>query len=242
MVFKSLALFYIIGFLIAQHLKRNDLADVMWGLAFIIIAFNLSSNILALSMISLWGLRLSLHIGLRFLKHENEDQRYQNFRKNWGSWQAAGAFIQVFALQGLLSLLISLPIFYYPELKEFTLINYIGVSIFAIGLGFEALADLQLKNFIKSSKIKGQLCTAGLWNYSRHPNYFGEVLLWVGFYISSLSQDTPLFTVIGPLTISFLILKVSGVPMTEKFMSKRKGFSEYKKTTSIFIPWFKKKI
>jgi len=240
MVFKSLAVFYLIGFLTATKLKRNDLADVMWGLAFIIIAFNLTSNPIALTMVSAWGLRLSIHIGLRFLKHNNEDQRYKSFREKWGKWQALGSFFQVFLLQSVLSIIVSLPIFYYPSISDFNTLNYLGCFIFLIGFVIELIADKQLKDFIKNSKTKGGLCKIGLWNYSRHPNYFGEVLLWIGFYISSLSQNTPLITILGPLTISFLILKVSGVPMTEKFMEKRKGFKEYKKTTSKFIPWFKK--
>ena len=242
MVFESLALFYFVGFLLAQKIKRNDLADVMWGLAFVIIAVNSSNNWIALTMVSIWGIRLSLHIGLRFLKHNEEDQRYNSFRKNWGKRQIIGAFFQVFLLQSLLSLIVSLPIFYYPSIDEFTYFNYLGCVIFVIGFLIEVIADFQLKQFIKKSTSKGSLCTNGLWNYSRHPNYFGEVLLWIGFYISSLTTQTPLFTILGPLTIGFLILKVSGVPMTEKFMSKRKGFKKYVETTSKFIPWFKKKI
>lgn len=113
----------------------------------------------------------------------------------------------------------------------------IGFVVWMIGFTFESVGDKQLKEFIANPENKGKIMDQGLWAYSRHPNYFGEVTQWWGLFIIALSVPFGIWSIIGPLTITFLILKVSGVPMLEKSFVGKPGWEEYKKKTSVFIPW-----
>ncbi len=239
MVYVSFFSLFVIGFLTAQILKRNDLADVLWGLSFGILALGFMLNTLAMWLILAWSLRLSFHIGTRFKKHIKEDERYAAFRKKWGNWQTTGAFLQVFVLQSLLALIVALPIIYYQQALN-AWYNYLGLALWIFGFSFEVIADWQLKKFL--CKKTGKACNIGLWKYSRHPNYFGEVVLWWGFYLLTLNPATPWFVVLGPIMINILILKVSGVSMLEKRMQNNPKYTEYLKTTSRFFPWFQKKL
>jgi steroid 5-alpha reductase family enzyme len=117
--------------------------------------------------------------------------------------------------------------------------NFIGIIVWLIGFYFEATADKQLKEFIKNPKNKGKIMQSGLWAYSRHPNYFGEVTMWWGIWLLNLNPNW--WTILGPLTITFLILKVSGVPLLEKKYQGNSEFEDYKKRVSVFIPWKPKK-
>jgi steroid 5-alpha reductase family enzyme len=110
----------------------------------------------------------------------------------------------------------------------------VGVLVWLVGFYFEAVGDWQLKKFIKNPENKGKIMQSGLWAYSRHPNYFGEVTMWWGIWLLNFSQNW--WTVVGPMTITFLILKVSGVPLLEKKYEGNKEFEDYKKRTSIFLP------
>ena len=106
---------------------------------------------------------------------------------------------------------------------------------------FESIGDSQLKYFLQNPTNKGKIITTGLWKYTRHPNYFGEVVLWWGIWFLSLSTSYGLISLISPITITFLILKVSGIPMLEKKYEGRKDFETYKQKTNSFFPWFSKK-
>jgi steroid 5-alpha reductase family enzyme len=123
----------------------------------------------------------------------------------------------------------------------FGFFDYVGVFVWIIGFIFESVGDAQLKNFISDPQNKGKLMRSGLWQYTRHPNYFGEVMQWWGLWLVSLSVPNGIYFIFGPLTITYLILKVSGVPMLEKKMEENPDFADYKRTTSVFIPWFKNK-
>lgn len=233
-------------FLLAILRKRNDLADIAWGLGFVIVAFlsliekNFSSlrSIIVFVLVFLWGLRLSTHIFLRN-KGKKEDFRYKNWREQWGKNWLLKTYIQVFLLQGVFLFIISLPISFlgvfenYPSLN---LLDFIGIFIWTIGFLFEAIADYQLLIFKSDTKNKGKIMNKGLWQYSRHPNYFGEVTLWWGIFIICLNAKNGFFSIVGPLTISFLILKVSGIPLLEAKYQGNKLFEEYKRKTSAFFP------
>ncbi len=116
--------------------------------------------------------------------------------------------------------------------------DLLGVLLWILGFCFEFVADWQLDRFIKNPDNRGKIMDQGLWRYSRHPNYFGEVTMWWGIYILALSVPWGWLSIIGPLTISYIILFVSGVPMTERFMEDNPAFADYKRRTSAFIPWF----
>jgi steroid 5-alpha reductase family enzyme len=214
--------------------KRNDIADIAWGLGFIVIAFlNLLINpsfklLISATLILIWGSRLALHIYQRN-KNKKEDKRYLQFKKS--------PYVRVFLTQGLLMWLISWPVINSAgTLKWF---NLIGVLIWAIGFYFESRSDRELQEFKSDPKNKGKVLQSGLWAYSRHPNYFGEVTMWWGIWLLNLSPIW--WTIVGPITITYLILKVSGIPLLEKRYQGNPEFEEYKKKVSIFIPWFPKK-
>lgn len=232
-----------LGFVASLFLKRNDIADSMWGIGFLIIAIytflqgpQSFVSYMVTGCVLLWSLRLSLHIYSRN-KNKTEDYRYKAWREAWGKWFYVRSYLQVFLLQGVLMILISFPVIaintYTQELAWFHLV---GVAVFLIGLFFESVGDWQLKQFIANPENKGRIMQTGLWQYTRHPNYFGEVTLWWGVWIMSLGTPLGLWMVVGPLTITILILGVSGVPMLERKMRENPDFDEYRKRVSVFFP------
>lgn len=223
--------------------KRNDVADIAWGMGFVIVAwvsfllagFSIKALLVNI-LVTIWGSRLAFHI-YRRNKSKPEDTRYMEWRKSWKNFYLR-SYLQVFLLQGLLLFLIALPVIFinYSVSNTLGILEIIGFTIWLIGFYFESTGDKQLKEFISDPKNKGKLMTEGLWKYSRHPNYFGEVTQWWGIFIIGISISNSLFTIIGPLTITFLILFVSGVPLLEKKYKGRPDFEDYKKRTSVFIP------
>lgn len=165
------------------------------------------------------------------------------FRKAWGKWVVPRAFLQVYMLQGALMFLIALPfILLEGAAKPVNAVLYvIGLFVFATGFAFESIGDAQLKAFLKQPENRGKIMSTGLWRYTRHPNYFGEATLWWGIFLIALSGGVTPFALIGPVTITLLLLFVSGVPLLEKSMKDKPGYAEYAAKTSIFVPWFPKK-
>ncbi|MEI6213302.1 MAG: DUF1295 domain-containing protein [Desulfuromonadales bacterium] len=239
-------LLYMTGWFIAAQIRgRNDIADVAWGLGFILVAFvslfsgNVYSprGLLVSGLVLVWGLRLALHIHSRN-RGRGEDPRYRKWREEWGTWFVLRSFLQVFMLQGMLLLMVAVPIVFTNTAAAAPLgwLDLLGLAVWLYGFGFEAVGDWQLLMFIRDPGNKGKLMTFGLWRYSRHPNYFGEVTLWWGIWLMTLALPGGWLTVVGPLTITFLILKISGIPMLEKPYEDRADFQEYKRRTSAFFP------
>lgn len=232
-------------FMVSLLKKRNDVADVAWGLGFVLMAwtsFLLAENfdwriLLVCSLVSIWGLRLAWHIHKRN-KHKTEDYRYLAWRKEWGKYFYLRSYLQVYLLQGFLLFLIVLPVLIINKNSSANLgwLDLVGLAIWLLGFYFEAVGDAQLAKFIQNPANKGKLMQNGLWAYTRHPNYFGEVTQWWGIWLIALSVHDALFTIIGPVTITFLILKVSGIPLLEKKMAENPEFAEYKKRVSMFLP------
>ncbi len=232
-------------FIISLIKKRNDIADIAWGIGFVLlswVSFYLSEmnglrGFLVSLLVTIWGTRLALHIYLRN-RGKSEDYRYHQWRMDWGKWFFLRSYFQVYLLQGLLLFLIAMPVLLINDNSgsPIGIIDVIGVALWFFGFYFEMKGDAELSRFIKDPSNNGKLLTSGLWSYSRHPNYFGEVTQWWGIWIIALAVPNGFFSLIGPLTITFLILKVSGVPMLEKRMEQNPEFAEYKKTTSMFIP------
>jgi steroid 5-alpha reductase family enzyme len=232
-------------FVVSLIRKRNDVADVAWGLGFVLMtwaSFFLSGDsgirgMLVGVLVSIWGLRLAWHIHRRN-KGKAEDYRYLAWRKEWGKWFYIRSYFQVYLLQGLFLFLIVSPVLLINKNAgpSLVLLDFLGVAVWLVGFYFEALGDAQLARFIKNPENKGKLMQSGLWAYTRHPNYFGEVVQWWGLWLIALSVPGAWLGIVGPMTITFLILKVSGVPMLEKKLEGNPEFAEYKRKTSIFIP------
>jgi steroid 5-alpha reductase family enzyme len=236
----------------ALLLKKNDLADVLWGPAFILTALaaaiwgvpdglsSLSDRATAiLILLTAWAVRLFIHVGWRNLSHKTEDVRYNNWRKAWGRNWLWRSYLQVFVLQPLILYLFLTPVLLTIAEARSTNLSWIsglGLIVAVSGFLFEAIADEQLRRFKRNSENKGKLMTEGLWSWSRHPNYFGEVLQWWGIWIMVIDLPLGWATVVSPIGVTYLILRVSGVSMLEDLMKFRPGFSEYARRTSIFIP------
>jgi steroid 5-alpha reductase family enzyme len=232
-------------FALSQYKGRNDIADVAWGLGFIVAAAaSLATGaacswrgILLFGLVLMWGLRLALHIHARNAGR-GEDPRYRQWREAWGRWFVLRSFLQVFMLQGVLLVIVSLPVIHanVSPSGPFAALDVLGLLLWLAGFLFEAVGDGQLLAHMRNPKNKGQLMTAGLWRYTRHPNYFGEVTLWWGLWLIACGAQDGWRTVIGPLTLTFLILKVSGIPMLERRYAGRADYEAYKRRTSAFLP------
>ncbi len=256
-LFFPVTILYLLGFVIALKKNDNSIADIIWGLGFLVISwtsFVISSSpltiqsLLLLIMVTLWSLRLSLHIFTRN-KGKSEDYRYKQWRQSWGKWVVIRSFFQVFVLQMGLLLIISSPIWvsfliHSTEQKtsSMSLLTIIGFFIWATGFTIETVADIQLRTFItqkNTGKTSSRFLSSGLWKFSRHPNYFGESVLWWGIYLVAIDLtglDHTWWTVIGPITITFLVRFVSGVPLLEKKYQGNAEWEQYAAKTSIFFP------
>ena len=249
--FLFLLVYFSVFFLIGQKIKNNSIVDFGLGLGFILVALinilNTQEITVALvvisSLILLWGTRLSYHIGKRNFG-KGEDYRYVEMRKKWGNKEKINAFFKVYMLQAFIMYIVSFPIIFvsnYP-LENFSYFSMIGRFVWVIGFAFEVIADYQLRKFKKNIDNKGRILKTGLWKYSRHPNYFGESLMWWGIFIISLNDIMGVLSIISPILITFLLVFVSGVPLLEEKYKNNEEFKEYAKITSVFIPWFNKKI
>ena len=242
--------FMIFMFILAQLLKNNSIVDIGWGIGFILITLILLitkmsvdlKEIILSAMILIWGARLSLHIFIR-ARGKGEDFRYAQWRKDWGKNAVLYAFIKVFLLQGLIMIFIALPIMveFSSNNDKLNPFSFIGVLIFVFGLIFESIGDFQMYYFKKNPENKGKIIKSGLWKFTRHPNYFGEAVLWWGIGIFTISSDLWLISFIGPLILNLLLVFVSGVPLLEKKYEGNKEWEDYKKVTPMFVPFFGKK-
>jgi steroid 5-alpha reductase family enzyme len=240
-------------FFLAVKFKRNDFADVIWGpgmllasLGGLTLSWWLNPQFqftkldgLALILLTLWSLRLFFHLGIRTLSHDQEDIRYQKMRENWkDSWKIQ-SYLKVFVLQGFLMIVNVCPVLWIlgSQDKSLTGFSLLATALWLVGFVIESLSDYQLKEFKKNPINRGQLIRSGLWGWSRHPNYFGEILQWWALFLLALPLSGGIYTIIGPLMITFFLVKVSGIPLLERNMQSRSGFEDYKNTTSLLIPW-----
>ncbi|MGM0496024.1 MAG: DUF1295 domain-containing protein [Bacillota bacterium] len=245
--------YFIVFFIVATIIKNNSIVDIGWGLGFVLVAWALffigDTSVLTIEkiivniMVSFWGLRLFYHI-LKRNAYQEEDFRYKKWREEWGKWVVLRAFFQIFMLQGAFMYLVGIGVFYINMVEvtrnTYLILLILGVIIWLIGYLFEVIGDRQLKQHIANKNKTQKLMTYGLWKYTRHPNYFGEALLWWGIFIFVLGTNSPFALIVSPLIITLLLRFVSGVPMLEKKMSKNDGWDEYADKTNAFIPWFPK--
>ena len=242
----------ILLWVISLIIKDASIVDIFWGMGFVIsgwVFFLLtpdgfaSRKLLLMILVTLWGLRLSVHIGRRNIG-KGEDYRYQKWRReNGGQWWWR-SFFKVFLLQGILMWVISTPLLlaqYYAEPNKLTWLDFLGVSIWGIGFFFEAFGDWQLAQFKANPANEGKLLTSGVWRYTRHPNYFGDAAQWWGYYLIALATGSGWWSVFSPVIMSFLLRNVSGVTLLERSLKESKpGYAEYVASTNAFIPWFPK--
>jgi steroid 5-alpha reductase family enzyme len=232
-------------FLVAQSLRNNSIVDIGWGFGFIVVvAAQFIQNpvvdpakILMTACLVIWVLRLATHI-LRRNWGKPEDFRYAAMRKRWGRHAAVKAFFSVFMLQGLLLLAVSFPVtvlFAAPP-RPLTVLDLAGALVFLFGFLFETIGDAQLAAHVADPANRGRLMTRGLWSLTRHPNYFGEATLWWGIALIALSSPRGWAAFLGPVTITLLLLFVSGVPLLEKKYAGRPDWEEYKKATPKLFP------
>ena len=236
--------------IISIYLKDSSIVDIVWGLGFIVIAitnslyFEINSirQLLILIVVTIWGARLSGYLAIRNA-NKPEDWRYQKFRQNAGDIYWLTSYFKVFLLQGAIMCFISLPmvvIFGDNNPSSLTIIDYLGVSIFFIGLLTEGIADAQMYIFKKnhaSSTTKEAVLDTGLWKYSRHPNYLGEIVLWFGIGIIGFSSEYGYLSLISPLLLTFIMIKISGVSMLEsELINTKPKYHEYISNTSSLFP------
>ena len=243
-------LYTTIWFLYSVIKKRNDVADIAWGTGFVVISVYLffsSQNPTVLAtcvygLVTVWGVRLSIHIYARN-KNKPEDFRYQQMRNKWGNSVLFQTYCKVFLLQGFLLLIIASPLLMVNSVttEVWNAYTFLGLGIWLIGFLFQAIGDWQLQQFCKYKK-PGEIMQSGLWKYTRHPNYFGEIAMWWGIFCMIIPSVDNWYSIIGPITISYLLIFISGVPLMEKKYIGNSIYELYKKRTPMLIPWFPKKV
>ncbi len=202
-----------------------------------------SRRLLVAGLVSTWGVRLIAHLLPRVFEGAGEDARYREIRAQWGD-RAHRNFFLFYQAQGVLAVVLSIPFLIAASdpSPELGLIEASAVLVTLVALAFETLADRQLHRFRLEANHRGKTCRAGLWKYSRHPNYFFEWLVWCGFGLLALPSPGGLFAIGSPLILLYLITRVTGIPPSEEQALRRRGddYREYQRTTSAFVPWFPK--
>lgn len=238
--------------LVSLVLKDSSIVDIFWGAGFVVttwISFLLTPDgfetrkwLLSL-LVTVWGLRLSLHILVRNWG-KGEDFRYQAWRKEADAAWWWRSFFKVFLLQGILMWIISAPLFaaqYTAQPARLIWLDYLAIPIWLIGFFFEAVGDWQLTRFRANPANKGNVLNTGVWHYTRHPNYFGDATQWWAYYLVSVAAGG-WWTIFSPIIMTTLLLRVSGAALLEKSLKEEKPqYKEYIETTSEFIPWFPRK-
>jgi steroid 5-alpha reductase family enzyme len=239
----------VILWLVSLRTRDVSIVDIFWGLGVAavvdIAAFVGQSGgprtSAVLFLVNLWGLRLAAHIWAR---HKGEDHRYVAMRQAFGRKWWWLSLIQVFLLQAILIWFVPAPLVAAVLYAHMPMgwLDYAGFVVAALALLFESLADFQLAAFRADPGSQGKVMDRGLWGWSRHPNYFGEALMWWGYFAVGFGASHQWWLILSPLLMTFLLLQVSGVALMEDKMDQRRpGYADYKRRVSAFVPWPKKK-
>ncbi len=240
-------------FVVALRLGRHAVVDIVWGLGFVAVAAtswllsategNGLRRVVLLAMVTLWGVRLALHIAARS-RGQGEDPRYEALLDKAGDGsRKLHALRSIYLTQGMVLWFVSLPV----QVGMFASagmgwLAWTGVGLWAVGLFFEAVGDHQLAAFRADPASRGKVLDTGLWRYTRHPNYFGDACVWWGIYLASASAWPGVLTVLSPLFMTYLLANGTGKPLLEKGMaSTRPGYARYVSRTSGFVPMPPKK-
>jgi steroid 5-alpha reductase family enzyme len=244
----------ILLWLLSLALRDSSIVDVFWGTGFVVVTWAafllgdegyLPRKVLLAGLVTLWGLRLSIHI-LRRNWDKPEDFRYAKWREENGArWWWISLF-KVFLLQGVLLWIISAPLVaaeVSPTPTSLGVMEALAVVIWAIGFFFESVGDWQLARFKADPANRGKLLDRGVWRYTRHPNYFGDAAQWWAYYVMAAPSGWGAWTIFSPLIMTFLLVRVSGVGLLEKTLKDSKpGYREYMERTSAFVPWFPRRV
>lgn len=227
-----------------------SIVNIAWGIGFVAVAlvdFILGEGyiwrkVLVVTVVSIWALRLVDHLATRFLP-EKDDPRYQLLLRQWPYPNYPTLqVLSLFLLQGCLITILSLPFALMSQdvLPFFSTYEVFGLLLWMVGVVGESVADRQLEQFKQNPAYKGQVCEWGLWKYSRHPNYFFEWIVWLGFCLMALSAPFGLLSIVAPILMLCLLLKGSGIPLNEAqaLDSKGEAYRDYQRRTSSFFPWF----
>lgn len=244
--------FFALLWLISLPLKNASIVDIFWGFGFVLSAWVsffltpqgfVTRKIVLLVLVTIWGLRLTLHILTRNWG-KPEDFRYQVWRKENGSAWWWRSFFKVFVLQAFLMWLVAAPLLaaqYFPTPDRLIWLDYLAIPLWLIGFFFEAVGDLQLRRFIANPANKSKVLQTGVWRYTRHPNYFGDATQWWAFYLIALATGG-WWTIFSPIIMTTLLTRVSGARLLEKtLVNEKPGYKEYVEATNEFVPWFPKK-
>jgi steroid 5-alpha reductase family enzyme len=244
--FGAVVLLAAVAWLLGTVKRDVSIVDSIWPLFFLLaaIAYISSAELtgprvtLLVVLVAIWALRLSTYLTWRNWG-EPEDRRYQDIRQRNEPGFGWKSLYLVFGLQGLLAWIIAFPVYVgATEPSPLNALDYAGASLWTFGLVFESVADWQLARFKADPNHRGEVLDTGLWRYTRHPNYFGEATLWWGIYLIALAADG-WWTVFGPLLMTVLLLKVSGVTLLEADIQERRpGYRAYIERTNAFFPWY----
>jgi len=230
---------------IAQYKNDTSIANFTWGggvmlvslYTFFTLSLFLPRQIIVTLMITMWASRLIIHV---YKRYTGNDPRFLSWK--WQGFKALvintiwifGQTIMI-AIMGYPAVIINM-----STVSGLTVLDGIGVCVWIFGFIFEMISDHQLFMFMSNPTNKGRVMRYGLWRYSRHPNYFGEILMWWGIFIIALSVPYGWAAIIAPVTISILLIFITGIPWIEKTMEANSEYQEYKEKTSMLIPWFAK--
>lgn len=241
------AIFMTLWYVMGQYAKRIDLIDAGWALLLVYLSglalmLHGSPGVIewvVFGFVAVWGLRLFWHIAARLQASSREDARYAAYREKWGSSFAVKSFFRLFMVQALLAVLVTAPVVAVVTRQHelITWVAAVGFGVWGLGIVFEAVADLQLSQFLarKAGRQPDDIMDKGLWKYSRHPNYFGEIMAWTGAAIVALSASQ-WWGLLGPVVLTIALVKISGIPPIEKRYRDNKKYQDYKAKTSALIP------
>lgn len=236
-----------------QTKKDNSLGNFTWGGMVMIVTlytffttpYSGSRQSIATAMIMLWGIRLIIYIYMRYKK--GADPRFVAWQNQWGKYALVISIGWIVLANGFMGIIMSLPsaLINKSVLGNLTFLDYIAICFWTIGFIIESVSDYQLYSFNKQQHhfpfMKEKILDTGLWRYSRHPNYFGEIVMWWALYLLALSVPHGWLTIVSPLAVTTTLLFVTGIPLLEKSMAGNSAYQEYKKRTSILIPMRPKK-
>lgn len=246
-LFATIAVFFVL-WLISLRTRNAAIADVYWGPGFVVIASvtlmtnatTSTSQIAFAALVGLWGIRLGFHLWFRHRANPTEDRRYALMRQRGGKNWPLKSLFSVFMIQAVIQWLVALPI--HLAMAPWAgsppgMTGRLGIFVFAVGIMLETLADAALMRFKRKAENKGRLLTEGLFAWVRHPNYFGEALVWTGLALFSYGSSGAEIVFLSPVLITFLIIYVSGIPPLEAILCEREGFEAWKARTNAFVPW-----
>ena len=246
-----LVVLMVLTWLTSERLQNAGLVDVSWSLGLVILALWYAwhgpgwmvRKWLMAAMVAFWGIRLATHL-LRRITSEPEDGRYQQLRREWQGKNASLRFLFFFEFQALLDVVLSLPMLVAAlnPTPQLSALESAAVGLWLVAVIGETVADAQLAAFKRDRANRGRVCQQGLWRYSRHPNYFFEWFIWVAWMIYALASPWGWVSVICPALMLFFLYRVTGIPATEAQSLRSRGeeYARYQRTTSAFVPWFRK--